>query len=157
MKTILFALALSAYASLTYANPGDPARANCNTYGDDMGGNHCSFSCAQMCEVNAQILNQGSFSGVGGHQVAGTVKFEDIQGLGTYLSLESDFQTTPGPDLRIVLRDSKHVLQPFTVAMLDQVKGKQKYMLNASGAGYDEVVIYCAKYNVDFGIAKLEK
>jgi hypothetical protein len=155
MKSILFLLALGSSLSVAYANPGDPFQASCNSYGDEMGGNHCSFACAQMCEVNAQTFNQGSFTGVDRHQVAGTVKLESHLVIENYLALESDFQTTPGPDLRIVLRDSKGQLPDLTVATLDQTKGKQKYILNSSGSGYDEVVIHCAKYNVDFGVAKL--
>lgn len=156
MKLVLSMLVLQ--SGLAFANTGDPYQSRCNT-GYFLGGNHCGFACPQMCDSDANITSRGTFVSVGQHQVKGTIMIEKHSIIGNYLALETDFQTDPGPDLRIVLRDSTGVNSPITVATLDQTNGttgKQKYSIGAVD-GYDEAVIYCAQYQVDFGVAKLEK
>ena len=152
MKPVLFFLALGFSYSPAYANIGDPFQARCN-----MGGT-CSFACPAQCESGIQVLSQGEFASLGHHLVMGSVEIEQTPVTGLYLALGPGFETSQGPDLRIVLRDSSGIRPMTVVATLDQTTGAQKYALSLDEkvlANYDEVVIYCAKYHVDFGIAKL--
>jgi hypothetical protein len=78
---------------------------------------------------------------------------------GAFLVLADDFKTSPGPDLRFVLRDSEGAVSMAVVGPLAQFHGAQEYPLDLNEAElmpFDEVSVYCAKFHVDFGIAKIQ-
>lgn len=100
----------------------------------------------------------GEFVSIGNHEVTGAVQI--VSGPeGAILLLSNDFMTSSGPDLRLVLRDSTGQAGMQVVAPLQQFQGAQQYMLELDEqtlALFDEVVVYCLKFHVDFGIAKLK-
>ena len=151
MKVLISVLALSLFTStISVADSADPFRCNQSK--------SCSFACPQNCKMPRTELYRGTFAPSGPHQTEGTVRIEASSGMVTYLVLDSDFRTVAGPDLRIVLRDSSGLSAMRVLAPLLQVEGEQNYPLSLSAAelsGFDEVVIYCAKFHVDFGIAKI--
>lgn len=81
----------------------------------------------------------------------------------------TDFMTSNGPDVHVVLAQSadESLKQDFVKGQLDSVElgplkanqGNQNYDLPKSTdlSKYDVVVIYCERFNVVFGIAKLDK
>jgi hypothetical protein len=81
----------------------------------------------------------------------------------------TDFMTSNGPDVHVVLaRSTDHTLeQEFVKGELSSVElgqlkanqGDQNYDLpdSADLTRYDAVVIYCERFHVVFGLAKLEK
>jgi hypothetical protein len=81
----------------------------------------------------------------------------------------TDFTTSNGPDVHIVLAQSsdENLKQDFVKSHFDTVElgpmkanqGDQNYDLpdSADLSKYDDVVIYCERFNVVFGSAKLAK
>jgi Electron transfer DM13 len=81
----------------------------------------------------------------------------------------TDFITSNGPDVHVVLVPStdEHLKQDFVKGELTSVElgpmkanqGDQNYDLpdSADLNRYDAVVIYCVRFHVVFGLAKLEK
>jgi Electron transfer DM13 len=81
----------------------------------------------------------------------------------------TDFTTSNGPDVHVVLAQSsdENLKQTFVKGRLDTVElgplranqGDQNYDLpdSADLSRYDDVVIYCERFNVVFGSAKLAK
>ena len=108
---------------------------------------------------NAHAFSRGAFMPVSDkHMIQGDVTIAEQNGK-PYLFLQSDFRVTPGPDLRVVLRDSKGRNPMIIVAPLQATEGSQYYDLPVSAdmlPMYDQVVIYCAKFHVDFGVAAIE-
>ncbi|MFZ0639679.1 MAG: DM13 domain-containing protein [Candidatus Acidiferrales bacterium] len=81
----------------------------------------------------------------------------------------TDFTTSNGPDVHVVLGQStdENLGQDFVKGELNSVelgplkanKGNQNYDLpdSADLGKYDAVVIYCERFHVVFGLAKLDK
>jgi hypothetical protein len=81
----------------------------------------------------------------------------------------TDFMTSNGPDVHVLLVPSTDdkLKQDFVKGELSSVElgpmkanqGNQNYDLpdSADVSRYDEVVIYCVRFHVVFGLAKLEK
>jgi Electron transfer DM13 len=81
----------------------------------------------------------------------------------------TDFMTSNGPDVHVVLAQSvdEKLKQDFVNGELNRIElgplkanqGDQNYDLpdSADLARYDAVVIYCERFHVVFGLAKLEK
>ncbi len=81
----------------------------------------------------------------------------------------TNFTTSNGPDVHLVLAQStdENLKQTFLKSELNRVElgsmkaneGDQNYNLpdSADLSRYDTVVIYCARFHVVFGLAKLDK
>jgi hypothetical protein len=81
----------------------------------------------------------------------------------------TDFMTSNGPDVHVILAPStdENLKQDFVKGELTSVEvgpmkanqGDQNYDLpdSADLSKYDTVVIYCVRFHVVFGLAKLEK
>jgi Electron transfer DM13 len=81
----------------------------------------------------------------------------------------TNFMTSNGPDVHVVLAQSaddkagqtlvKGDFNDLEVGQLKGNKGNQNYELpvGADLSKYDEVVIYCKRFHVVFGVAKLDK
>jgi Electron transfer DM13 len=81
----------------------------------------------------------------------------------------TDFTTSNGPDVRVLLAQSsdaklshdlvKGELDSVELGPLKANQGDQNYNLPGSAnlSRYDAVVIYCVRFHVIFGVAKLDK
>jgi hypothetical protein len=81
----------------------------------------------------------------------------------------TDFMTSNGPDVHVLLAQSadSNLKQTFLKGQLDSVElgqlkaneGNQNYDLPSSAdlTRYDSVVIYCERFHVVFGLARLDK
>jgi hypothetical protein len=120
--------------------------------------NMAQASSSSVVMSGTQVVSEGAFASIGTHAVEGAARVEQ-RADGAYLVLSEDFNTVAGPDLRVVLRDSTGAMTMVVVAPLNGFQGIQEFALPLNEAGlqgFDEVVIYCAKFHVDFGIAKLQ-
>jgi hypothetical protein len=103
-----------------------------------------------MSESNART---GSFSGLNGKHVSGTVKV-----VGGQIVL-SDFSSDPGPDLHIYLAagsDENAVTAGSALGTVAFDKASQAFPVNGVDASkYNTVVIHCDKAKALFGAASL--
>jgi hypothetical protein len=102
------------------------------------------------------------------HQTSGRASIYQARGGARELRL-TDFSTSNGPDVHVVLAQSsdRSLKQDFVKEDLNMVElgslkanqGSQNYDLpdSADLNRYDAVLIYCERFRVVFGMAKLEK
>jgi hypothetical protein len=102
------------------------------------------------------------------HQTSGRATVYKAADGTEYLRL-SDFSTSNGPDVHVVLgrSDDANLKQDIVKGRLDSVElgalkgnqGDQNYDVPASAdlRQYDAVVIYCERFHAVFGVAKLEQ
>ncbi|KYG65808.1 hypothetical protein AZI86_01675 [Bdellovibrio bacteriovorus] len=124
-------------------------------------GAYAAPACDQDWLENCPISDEnyvGSFMPVGAKRTTGDLSIDQKMGK-INLKFARNFETQHGPDLRVVLRDSSGVTPMIVVETLKAFKGEQEYMLPVSAeelTKFDQVVIYCAQFHVDFGIAKIK-
>lgn len=102
-----------------------------------------------------EVLSEGTFVSANGEHTEGSARIEK-RADGYYVVLGADFLTQKGPDLHVVLRSSQNVAPMEIIAPLSAFSGYQEYKLSLSLdqlQQLDQVVIYCYKFHVDFGIA----
>lgn len=98
----------------------------------------------------------GNFTGTNDHTVSGSfeiVKSDD----GYTLTLSDDFELDGAPDPKIAF--GKNGYSKGTIfTKLNKLKGKQVYKLPASinPSDYNEVWIWCEKFDVGLGVAKVK-
>ncbi|HVR00182.1 MAG TPA: DM13 domain-containing protein [Mycobacterium sp.] len=109
-----------------------------------------SSTSSAISESNART---GSFSGLNGKHVSGTVKV-----VGGQIVL-SDFSSDPGPDLHIYLAagsDENAVTAGSALGTVAFDKASQAFPVNGVDASkYNTVVIHCDKAKAVFGAAPL--
>ena len=104
-----------------------------------------------------EVLAQGAFKGASGHSTSGTasvVKTAD----GTMLVLEPDFSFDGAPDPKVGFGKGGMYDINSQLAPLKSRKGEQSYEVPASLdlSAYDEVYIWCQRYSVPLGVARLK-
>ena len=102
-----------------------------------------------------QVIESSSFQGENGHTVSGGVKIikkGDIQ----YLVLESDFLFDGAPDPKLGFSKNGEFTEASLFSGLNQDQGTQIYRLpvDFDAANYDEVTIWCDKFDVSLAEAK---
>ncbi len=107
-------------------------------------------------QAASHALATGTFVGASGHATSGGVSIVQTDA-GKMVVLEDDFSFDGAPDPKVGFgRDG--VYDPASqLAPLDANKGRQTYSIPASVdlAKYNEVYIWCEKFNVPLGVAKL--
>ncbi len=106
---------------------------------------------------STQIVAQGTFSGLGGHNAEGSAKLLKI-GDRYYLRFEDDFRVTNGPDLFVHFGKNSQYDAEARVAVLKGNVGGQNYEIpvNINPLDYNEVWIWCRSFSVPFGKATLK-
>ncbi len=107
-------------------------------------------------DVMAEDLAAGSFKGASGHVTSGDVAI--VTGLeGAQVQLRPNFRFDGAPDPKVGFgRDGK--FDPATIlAPLQKNSGEQHYAIpgNIDAGTYNEVYVWCQKYNVPLGVAKI--
>lgn len=119
---------------------------------------HADTRIASLEEVK-QVLATSTFSPTDrSHDIEGSIKIEEVNGK-IFLTLEDDFKVDRGPDLKVVLRDPCFPEEMVVVGKLTSFKGKQTYELPVTKEmlkDFKQVIIYCAKFHVDFGNADFD-
>ena len=115
-----------------------------------------TVSAAAAGDVNVkETLGSGSFAGASGHITTGDVSVVTTQGGKTLVVLGENFVFDGAPDPQISFGvNGKHV--PATLmGKLASNTGKQVYEVPAGvdPADFDQVYVYCVKFNVPLGVA----
>ena len=117
--------------------------------------------------ANLQPLYTGALTGRA-HPTSGRASVYQMSNGKRDLRL-TDFMTSNGPDVRVLLAQStdeklkqdfvKGELTSLELGSMKANQGDQTYDVpdSADLTKYDEVVIYCQRFHVVFGLAKLEK
>ena len=110
------------------------------------------FSLALALASQASILNNtvvdyGQLNGSNIlHKAQGTASLVKMNQQ-NYISVDNAFKVTAGPDLYLMLRNSKdNKVGMFPVTSLTQYSGAQIYKVNLSDSElqkYDQIIIYC--------------
>ena len=103
-----------------------------------------------------QVIGQGRFVGKSGHKTSGGVRLVRTD-TGVKVVLEGDFSFDGAPDPKVGLGRGGYD-RAAKLSALRQNRGEQSYDLPASldPARYDEVWVWCEKYAVPLGFAKLQ-
>ena len=101
--------------------------------------------------TQAQANGSGSFSGHKNYKVSGGVTVTQSGGK-TTVNLASNFKSSSGPDLYIYVGTGK---PNKLIAKLKSFKGAQSYTFSGTSA-VTSVHVYCKRYSVGFGTAKLK-
>ncbi len=103
-----------------------------------------------------ETIAAGSFKGTNGHVTKGGVSVQKTAN-GTVVILENNFSFDGAPDPKLGFGKNGYVASTKFSA-LKKNKGKQVYQLPASidPGKYDELWVWCEKYAVSLGVAKLK-
>lgn len=115
-----------------------------------------STALAMSLAMTGRLLaagRKGSFKGASGHTTTGGVTLKD-----GVITLESDFSLDGAPDPRIGLGNKGKYAANTDFAVLKSNTGEQAYKIpaNLNPADYDTVFIWCRKYSVPLGHARLK-
>lgn len=106
----------------------------------------------------ADMVHTGTFTGMNDHTTTGQATVVK-SGDGWKVVLGDDFSLDGAPDPKIALGNDG-VYDPATLLSenLSSNTGAQEYMLPASidGSKYNEVYIWCEKFSVGLGVAKVK-
>jgi hypothetical protein len=126
-----------------------------------------SESAPFSSSTDPQPLYTGRLEGKA-HKTSGRATIYNAPDGKQYLRL-TDFETSNGPDVHVVLArsDDKSLTQEVVTGQLDRVdlgslkrnQGDQDYDLTASVdlQKYNAVVIYCERFHAVFGVGRLEQ
>lgn len=112
-------------------------------------------SVARTSEV--QVIAQGIFAGLAGHNGEGTAKLLKI-GEKYYIRLEDDFRVTNGPDLFVYFGKDGQYAASARLGALKGNEGGQNYEVPAEidPSQYNEVWVWCRAFSVPFAKAILK-
>ena len=101
-------------------------------------------------------LSSGEFES-GAHTTTGTAAVVELAEGGRVLTL-TDFETDPGPDLRVYLATDRDASDSVDLDGLKGNVGNQQYEIgeDVDLAKYSTVVIWCRAFSVEFGSAELQ-
>lgn len=120
-------------------------------------------AAATSTASSPRVLSTGMFHGVA-HETKGTATIHELDGGKRVLRL-TDFETSNGPDVRVLLiaaadasdNDTVKAATPIELAPLKGNVGDQNYDLPAGVdlGKYRAVTIWCNRFGVNFGTAAL--
>ncbi len=99
----------------------------------------------------------GTFKGLKGYGTKGGVTVtKNADGTHT-VTLASNFSMKQAPDPQIGFGNNGKFKAGTNISLLKSNKGEQSFVVPASidVASFNEVYVYCVKYNVPLGVAKL--
>ncbi len=105
--------------------------------------------------TEGELIETGSFTGQSGHTVSG--EFQIIKkGEIHYLVLQDNFQFDGAPDPKIGFSKNDEFSEDTLFSGLNLDEGKQIYRLpfDFNPDQYDEVTLWCDKFNADLAEAK---
>lgn len=107
--------------------------------------------------ASPSLAASGSFKGAKGHTTTGSVTVTE-QGGKLVIKLGSNFSLDGAPDPYVSLGNGSRPVKGGTAGILTKLKGAGTYSVPATAItkGAKEVVIWCKKYAVPLGVAKLK-
>ena len=111
---------------------------------------------AQAAPTQDVQLSSAEFES-GAHTTTGTAAVVELAAGGRVLTL-TDFETDPGPDLRVYLATDRDASDNVDLDALKGNVGNQQYEIpdDVDLANFDTVVIWCRAFSVEFGSAELQ-
>jgi hypothetical protein len=102
------------------------------------------------------VLAQGALNGTPGHQVSGSVKYIEANGMKT-IRFEN-FSSTNGPDLKVYLAKDLNARNFINLGDLRSTSGNQNYSVTGMPdvTQYPYVLVWCQQFGVLFGSAQLK-
>ena len=99
----------------------------------------------------------GTFKGASGHKTSGSVTVTERGGK-MVIKLGSNFSLDGAPDPYVTLGNGSRPVRGGTAGVLARNKGAGTYSVPATAAtrAAKEVVIWCKKYSVPLGVARLK-
>ncbi|MBL7554959.1 MAG: DM13 domain-containing protein [Bdellovibrionaceae bacterium] len=109
--------------------------------------------------LNNSVIAMGAFKGADSmHKAQGYATLMKVN-QGLYVQLDKNFYVSEGPDLFLMLRNSKNAHIGMTILTpLKQYSGAQMFKINISEQDlikYDQVIIYCKRITTLFAFAPL--
>jgi Electron transfer DM13 len=105
-----------------------------------------------------QPAAEGKLEGAEGHRASGTVHIM-VAGQKRQLHLTPDFSVEEGPDVYVTLTNGPKPVEgaSLQIAKLTRFSGEQSFDLPAGAdpGRYSHLVLWCKKYSVAMGVAKL--
>lgn len=103
-----------------------------------------------------KMISSGSFTGASNHKTSGTVAIVEDGGSHKVV-FKDNFLFDGAPDPKIAFGNNGFVKSTI-IAKLAKVKGAQEYAVPASidVSKFNEVWIWCEKFNVPLGMAKIK-
>lgn len=100
----------------------------------------------------------GTFVGASDHVTSGGVSIVKTAKGGHVLILDEDFSLDGAPDARVGFGKAGTYAPTTDLGPLIKIKGLQAYIIPAvvDASTFDEVYIWCRKFNVPLGVAKLK-
>jgi hypothetical protein len=107
--------------------------------------------------AGSSIAASGTFKGAKGHTTTGSVTVTE-QGSKLVIKLGSNFNLDGAPDPYVSLGNGSRPVKGGTAGVLAKNKGAGTYSVPATAVtkAAKEVVIWCKKYAVPLGVAKLK-
>ena len=99
----------------------------------------------------------GSFKGASKHVTTGGVSIEKTADGATTVVLGKDFSLDGAPDPRVGFGNNGKFASSTDLGKLVKLNGRQTYVVpaNIDASKFNEVYIWCRKFNVPLGVAKL--
>lgn len=103
------------------------------------------------------VIYTAEFQNAGGHVTTGNVTIEERDGK-TIVTLDSSFSLDGAPDPKLAFGNDGYV-KGTIFTKLNKLKGAQSYEVpaNLSVGDYNELWLWCEKFSVPLGVAKLVK
>ena len=104
-----------------------------------------------------EIVGKGTFSGKSGHKTSGSVSIIKTS-TGVEVRLGSNFKQDGAPDPWLGFGKSGKYDSASEIAVLKSKTGAQVYKIagNIDVSKYDELYVWCKKFSVPLGVAKLK-
>ncbi len=118
---------------------------------------------AVICAMNPltataeEVLGKGNFTGKSGHKISGSVSIVKTD-TGIEVRLGSNFKLDGAPDPWLGFGNSGKYDSASEIAILKSNKGPQVYKVagNIDASKYNEFYVWCRKFAVPLGVAKLK-
>lgn len=118
---------------------------------------------AVICAMNPltataeEVLGKGNFTGKSGHKISGSVSIVKTD-TGIEVRLGSNFKLDGAPDPWLGFGNSGKYDSAGEIAILKSNKGPQVYKVagNIDASKYNEFYVWCRKFAVPLGVAKLK-
>ena len=116
-----------------------------------------AVALAMAGAAQAGGAGSGTFSGLSGHETKGAVEVVQTAA-GWEIHLKDSFWFDGAPDPRVGFGTGGKFTDPTDFEPLRANSGAQVYKVPAGidPAAYDEVYIWCRRYSVPLGVAKIE-
>ena len=112
---------------------------------------------ASLAFADHHVVASGAFVGKSDHKTSGAASIEQLSDGGYVVVLGDNFSLDGAPDPKVALGNNGYDKSTL-LGKLEKKNGKQIYRLpaNIDPTNYNEIWIWCEKFSVPLGVAKLK-